>query len=177
MGGLRQSVRRTAGGSLLQENQMHPSTKVSDNVTYGELIKSPTALRHNIDNTPNEDQLENLIYLVLRVVQPCREHFGKPVTINSAFRCLDLNRLIGSSDTSQHTKGEAIDFEILGVSNYDLAKYIEDNLEFDQLILEFYTGEDSSGWVHVSLKATGHNRNQSLTINKNGVKRGLLKNG
>ena len=75
-----------------------------------------------------------------------------------------------SSSKSQHTKGEAADIEIPGVSNKELAEYIRDNLGFDQLILEFYNGVDpQSGWVHVSYVDDNSNRKQTLTINKNGT--------
>jgi hypothetical protein len=80
-----------------------------------------------------------------------RDHFGKPVKINSGFRCPTLNQATGGSATSDHCKGQACDFEIDGVSNPDLAQWIADNLKYTQLILEFYTqGQPSSGWVHAS---------------------------
>ena len=102
-----------------------------------------------------------------------RDHYGVPFTPSSGYRCLALNRQIGSSDTSQHTKGEAADFEVPSVSNLDVAQWIEANLDFDQLILEFWNeNHPNAGWVHCSYKTEG-NRNQTLTINSNGVKKGL----
>ena len=127
--------------------------KLTENFTLQELIKSQTALRKGINNKPaSPDIVVNLQTLCEKVLQPVREHFGKPVTVNSGYRCPKLNKAIGSSSKSQHTKGLAADIEIPGVSNKELAEYIESNLPFDQLILEFYNGVDpNSGWVHVSL--------------------------
>ncbi len=96
-------------------------------------------------------RLENLIHLAETVLQPVREHFGKPVAISSGYRSPELCEAIGSSAKSQHAKGEAADFEIGGVDNKELASWISKNTEFDQLILEFYDGVDpNSGWVHCS---------------------------
>ena len=146
--------------------------KLSKNFSLAELTKSQTALRKGIDNAPTQDEIEKLQLLVDNVLQPVREHFGRPVTINSGFRCLELNRAIGSKDNSQHRKGEAADIEIAGIANKELAEWIRDNLEFDQLILEFYSDKDpAAGWVHVSYVKT--NRNATLTIAKDGTRVGL----
>lgn len=166
-----------------QNRIMEGSMKLSTNFTLGEFTKSQTASRHGIDNTPYEEEVDAMIALCENVLQPIRDHFGKSVNINSGFRCLELNRRLGSSDRSQHVKGEAADIEIYGLSNYDLAEWIQDNLEFDQLILEFWyseedeeknpTGDPNMGWVHVSYSRFGDNRNQVLTINKHGTFPGL----
>jgi hypothetical protein len=124
---------------------------LSANFTLKELTRSDTADRLDIDNTPNEEQIESLRLLCENILQPVRDHFGKPVKINSGFRCPALNQATGGSATSDHCKGQACDFEIDGVSNPDLAQWIADNLKYTQLILEFYTqGQPSSGWVHAS---------------------------
>lgn len=150
--------------------------KLSENFSLQELIKSQTALRKGINNKPaSPDIVVNLQTLCEKVLQPVRDHFGKPVTVNSGYRCPKLNKAIGSSSKSQHTKGLAADIEIPGVSNKELAEYIESNLPFDQLILEFYNGVDpSSGWVHVSYIDDTNNRKQTLTINSNGTFPGLI---
>jgi hypothetical protein len=150
--------------------------KLSENFSLQELIKSQTALRKGINNKPaSPDIVVNLQTLCEKVLQPVRDHFGKPVTVNSGYRCPKLNKAIGSSSKSQHTKGLAADIEIPGVSNKELAEYIESNLPFDQLILEFYNGVDpSSGWVHVSYVDDTNNRKQTLTINSNGTFPGLI---
>lgn len=150
--------------------------KLSRNFTLQEMFKSGVASRLGIDNTTDDPVIiENLKSLVKNVWQPVRDQFG-PVVVNSAYRCLDLNRAIGSKDSSQHVKGEAIDGEAIRHSNYDVAVWIRDNLDFDQLILEFYeSGEPRSGWVHCSYKSDGTNRNEVLTINSTGVYLGLIK--
>jgi zinc D-Ala-D-Ala carboxypeptidase len=138
---------------------------LSKNFTLTEFTKSQTALRMGIDNTPNEEHLASARKLFENVVQAVRENFG-PTVINSGYRGPKLNEAIGGSSRSQHCKGEAVDIEVPGVSNYEVAKYIRDNLDFDQLILEFYTpGIPDSGWVHVSYKSEG-NRKQVLTALK-----------
>jgi len=124
---------------------------LSPNFSLKELTKSDTATRLGIDNTPNEETIDNLKTLCDKVLQPVREHFGKSVTINSGYRSPESNAAVGGSKTSDHCKGQAADIEIDGVPNPELAQWIMDNLEYTQLILEFYTqGIPDSGWVHVS---------------------------
>ena len=120
------------------------------NFTLSELIKSDTAIRRDINNNPNAEQVEKLKALCENILQPVRDHFGR-VKITSGFRSVDLCLAIGSSANSQHAKAEAADFECPGVDNAELADWIYKNLEPDQLILEFYTpGEPNSGWIHCS---------------------------
>jgi len=139
--------------------------RLSQNFTIQEYIKSQTALRQGIDNTPTEEHMGNATALFRNVVQKVRDQFGVTV-INSGYRGPALNKAVGGSSTSQHCKGEAVDIECPGTPNYDVAKWIEDNLDFDQLILEFYTpGIPDSGWVHVSYKSEG-NRKSVLTAMK-----------
>ena len=106
------------------------------------------------------------------ICQPVRDHFGKVVGINSGYRSPELNTAVGGSKTSQHCNGQAADFEIQGLANYDLAKWVEANLIYDQLILEFYTpgGDPNSGWVHCSYNAQGENRKKSMTAVRQGGK-------
>ena len=140
--------------------------KLSENFTMAEFIKSDTANRLGIDNTPEGEHLEAAKELFENVVQKVRDHFG-PTVINSGYRCPELNEAVRGSKTSQHCHGEAADIEVPGVANGELAQWIVDNLEFDQVILEFYTpGQPSSGWVHVSYKADGSNRKKALTASK-----------
>ena len=129
---------------------------LSNNFTLAELTKSQTAVRKNINNEPGTAEIENLIHLAKTVLQPVREHFGKPVMISSGYRSPELCEAIGSSAKSQHAKGEAADFEIQGVDNMQLATWISKNTIFDQLILEFYEpGDPNSGWVHCSAVKEG----------------------
>jgi len=128
-----------------------------------EFTKSQTAARRGIDNTPEGEHFDAAVALFENVVQPVRDFFG-PTIINSGYRSPELNEAVGGSSRSQHCKGEAADIEVPGTPNYEVAEWIRDNLEFDQLILEGYvTGIPDSGWVHVSYKANGDNRRSILT--------------
>ena len=139
--------------------------KLSGHFSLAELTKSQTATRKGIDNKPTLDHIENLTELCTQVLEPTRRNFGKPMVISSGYRSEELCEAIGSSKNSQHAKGEAADFEMVGVDNKELAKYIKNNLVFDQLILEFYNPDDpSSGWVHCSYSKE-ENRKQSLLYN------------
>ena len=139
---------------------------LTKNFTLAEMTKSETALRYDIDNTPNEQEISSMKLLAEKVLQPVRDHFGKGVKVNSGFRNQDVNQKVGGSRNSDHIRGQAADIEIPGIPNAELAEWIKDNLEFNQLILEFYTpGVPDSGWVHVSYIPEA-NRNQVLTATK-----------
>jgi hypothetical protein len=139
---------------------------LSKNFTLNELTKSETATRLDIDNTPNDEQIESLRLLCENILQPVRDHFGKPVKITSGFRCPAVNQATGGSATSDHCKGQAVDFEIDGLPNPDVAQWIMDNLDYTQLILEFYTqGQPNSGWIHCSFDPSNL-KNQELTAVK-----------
>ncbi|PZC48508.1 MAG: Uncharacterized conserved protein YcbK, DUF882 family [Chloroflexi bacterium] len=125
--------------------------KLSEHFTLEEFTKSQVAKRYRIDNIPSPGGVENLKKLCLHILEPVRKYYNRPISPSSGFRCVLLNRQIGSSDTSQHITGQAVDFEVPGVSNKDTALWIKDELDFDELILEFYKeGEPHSGWVHCS---------------------------
>lgn len=125
--------------------------QLTNNFSLAEMVKSETALRHDMDNTPSEAEIASLRLLCEKILQPVREHYGKGVKVNSGFRHPDVNAKVGGSKTSDHCKGQAADIEIPGVANADLALHIVDTYEFTQVILEFYTpGVPDSGWVHVS---------------------------
>ena len=142
---------------------------LSANFSLKELTKSDTATRLGIDNTPDEEALDNLKTLCDKVLQPVREHFGKSVTVNSAYRSPESNAAVGGSKTSDHCKGQAADIEIPGIPNADLANWISDNLSYTQLILEFYTpGVPDSGWVHVSYDAKNLKKQNLTATSKNG---------
>ena len=139
---------------------------LTPNFSLHELTKSETALRLDLDNTPDEQATENLRLLCEKVLQPVRDHYGKGVKVNSAYRSPESNAAVGGSKTSDHCKGMAADIEIPGVANADLAQFIMDNLEYTQLILEFYTpGIPDSGWVHVSYDPNNLKK-QELTATK-----------
>ena len=149
--------------------------QLTDNFSLAELCKSQTALRKGIDNLPKDpDIVSKMQTLAEEVLQPVRDKFG-PTVINSGYRCPKLNKAVGSSSKSQHTKGQAADIEVPTFSNKDVAIWISENLSYDQLILEFYNGVDPrSGWVHVSYVSEEKNRKQNLTINKNGTFPGFI---
>ena len=139
--------------------------KLSKNFSLAEFEKSQTATRRGLDNSMPKEHLDNAIALCENVLQKVRDHFG-PVNINSGYRGDELNKAVGGSSRSQHCKGQAADIEVAGVPNYHLAKWIEENTDFDQVILEFYTsGIPDSGWVHVSYN-TEENRGKSLTASR-----------
>ena len=140
---------------------------LTENFSLNELTKSQTAERKGIDNTPSAEHQENLKSLCEMILQPIRDHFGQVVSVSSGYRSPELCVAIGSSTKSQHARGESADFEIFGVSNKELADYINENLDYDQLILEYWKGEDepNSGWVHCSY-TNGSNRKQYLRAYK-----------
>lgn len=137
---------------------------ISPHFTLAEAIKSQTALRKGIDNKPDDAALTALKLVAEHILEPCRNHFARPFSPSSWYRGPELNRAIGSSDRSQHVKGQAVDFEIPGISNIELARHIADNLDFDQLILEFWVdGNPTAGWVHCSYVGPDRNRRDVLT--------------
>ena len=137
--------------------------KLSSNFSLKELTASQTAERKGISNNPSEDHMNSLKELCENVLQKVRDHYGKVVSVSSGYRSPELCVAIGSSVNSQHAKGQAADFEVFGLSNAELCKYIAENLEYDQLILEYHNiGEPNSGWIHCSYSADGENRKQIL---------------
>ena len=146
--------------------------QLSKHFTLEEFEKSQTATRKNIKNKAGSGEIKNLGDLCYEVLEPVRAKFDKPVTITSGYRSPELSEAIGSKATSQHCKGEAVDFEIAGVSNLQVALWLTNNVNFDQCILEFWTGEASSGWIHVSYK-DGSNRKQVLTYDGKSYTNGL----
>ena len=144
---------------------------LSKNFSLLELTKSQTAERRGIENKPTAEHIENMVALCENILQPVRDQYGSFI-VSSGYRCPELCIAIGSSKDSQHAKGQAADFEVAGVSNYKLASWIEENLEFDQLILECFTG-GNTGWVHCSYVPDG--RKETLTYDKqNGYRHGLI---
>jgi hypothetical protein len=143
--------------------------KLSKNLSLEEFTRSQTAKRRGIDNNPDGDHLEAAKKLAENIFQPIREHFGKPIFISSGYRSDALNKAIGASSSSQHSKAEAIDIDMDGhgkPTNTEVFYYIKENLDFDQLIWEF--GDDENpDWVHVSFKAVGKQRNQILKAKRN----------
>ena len=132
---------------------------LSKHVTLQEFQNSPTATTHGINNQMSASQIESAKLLCENVFEPLRIHLNIPIKISSGFRSVQLNKMIGGSKTSQHTKGEAMDIKIDAKGFH----FIKDKLEFDQLIWEFGNDEQPS-WIHVSFSS--RNRKQVLKASK-----------
>lgn len=127
--------------------------------TIDELCRSERARQLGINNTPTDDIIDSLSDLVENVLDPARVRIRKPITVNSGYRCPELNKAVGGAATSQHVKGEAADITTGSKEgNKRLFEIIRDNLPFDQLINEY-----DFSWVHVSHRR-GENRKQQLKI-------------
>ena len=139
-----------------------------------EFEKSMTASRKGIKNKAGAGEIKNLGDLCYECLEPLRAHFDKAVTITSGYRSEALCEAIGSKKTSQHTKGQAADLEINGVPNIKIAYWLSNNVDFDQLILEYFDKNDpAGGWVHISYNEKGNNRKQVLTFDGNKYENGL----
>ncbi len=147
--------------------------RLSKHLNLAEVIRSDTAKRLGIDNTPTAEHTANLAALAVAIFEPLREHFGAPIYISSGYRSKALNDATpGASATSQHSSGEALDLDQdgkrNGVTNQMVFDYIRANLPFDQLIWEF--GDDRNpDWVHVSYSRT-RKRGQVLRAVREGGK-------
>lgn len=138
--------------------------KLSPNFDLSEFTRSKAAEEHGVDNSPNDQQIKNLILWCMNIGEPVRKHFGKPVVITSGFRSAALNAVIGGANSSQHSKGEAADFHIPGVPNVDIFRYIMGDLAFDQLIAEKLSETNGdAGWIHTSYVAGTGNRHDVLS--------------
>ena len=140
--------------------------KISEHLSLKEAVRSNTAARMGIDNNPTPNHLANLRIIAEKVFEPILAHFGKPITLSSGYRSKALNAVTpGSSETSQHCTGEALDLDqdgtTTGVTNRMVFEFIKNNLEFDQLVWEYGTDQNPD-WVHVSYRATGKQRKQIL---------------
>ena len=143
---------------------------ISKHISWSEAVKSKTAEKHEIENTPNENQIQEMKKLAKNIFEPLREWAGHPIRVNSFFRSPELCLKLKSKATSQHTKGQAIDIDSLGgKTNAELFDYIKDNLSFDQLIWEF--GDDENpDWIHVSFVNENTNRGNILKAIKDNKK-------
>ena len=142
---------------------------LTKNFSLNELTKSQTAERKSINNTPSTEHQDNLKSLCEVILQPVRDHFNRVVSVSSGYRSEKLCLAIGSKITSQHAKGQAADFEIYGLSNKELADWIHKNLDYDQLILEYWKKEDpNSGWVHCSFNLQGNRKQYLKAYKENG---------
>lgn len=139
-------------------------TKISTHLRLKEVTKSGTAIRLDIDNNPTPEHLENLKQVAAQMFEPLRNHFNVPIGVNSGYRSAALNKAVGGSSSSQHCKGEALDLDadVYGdLTNAEIFKFIEENLDFDQLIWEKGNDEEPA-WVHVSYVTHRKNRGKKL---------------
>jgi hypothetical protein len=145
--------------------------QLSEHLTLAEVTKSQTATRLGIDNDPDAHQLAALKAVAENIFEPLRNHFGVPIGISSGLRSKALNKAIGGSTRSQHCHGQALDIDADiygGINNRNIFRYIQNNLDFDQLIWEFGS-DDNPAWVHVSFVDDGTNRGQTLrAVKENG---------
>ena len=141
--------------------------KISDHITYAEAIHSNTAKRKGIDNTQSEVQVLSMKLLADKVFEPLRKWVGGPIKVNSFFRSVALNEAIGGAASSQHCKGQAIDIDdVYGrKTNAEMYKWIQENLDYDQMIWEFGT-DTQPNWIHVSYVSKEENRNKCLKAYK-----------
>ena len=137
--------------------------KLSKHVSYKEGVYSITALRLGLKNDPSKEHLKNMKLISEKVFEPLRMYVGSPIKINSFYRGPELNKAIGGSEKSQHCKGQAMDIDdtLNGFSNSTMFNWIQDNLDFDQMIWEF-GNEYNPDWVHVSYVSPEKNRNRCL---------------
>lgn len=141
--------------------------KLSKNFTYEELVKSATATRLKINNTPNKEQHDSLKKLAETVLQPIRDKYGKPLIVSSGFRCEKLNKAVGGAKTSQHCKGEAADIRTVSDSvadNKELFNFILDMINKGEIKVGQLIDEYQYNWIHVSLPRVGKMNNQILHI-------------
>lgn len=143
--------------------------KLSENFSLHEFVRSETAARLGIDNTPPQEVIDNLAMLAQEMLQPLRQSLRASIHITSGYRCPELNGRVNGSTRSQHLHGLAADFVVTGMRPLQVCQAIVDlKLPFDQVIHEF--GE----WTHVSVAAVGANpRGQVLTIDRRGTRAGL----
>lgn len=152
---------------------------LSRHFSLAEAMASNVASTYGIDNTPPDHVVPRLTFVAETILERIRAQYRTPIAYDgklSWYRSPALNRhpKIGGAKDSQHVTGEAVDVEVPGVSNIELAYFVRDHLDFDQLILENWDGvTPSSGWVHVSAKLTGQHRREVLTYSKGRTTRGL----
>lgn len=128
------------------------------NFSMSELIYSNTAIKYNINNMPDIYSMNYMLDLIFYVLQPLRDKLKKPIIISSGFRCAEVNKIVGGVITSQHTKGQAVDILVAGMTVNDLINYIKSTgIEYDQLINEY------DRWVHISY-VRNMNRKQCFKI-------------
>jgi hypothetical protein len=143
---------------FLKKAPIDLTQQLTDDFQLWEFVKSDTADRHNIDNTPTPREIGHLTKLCEQILQPARDALGA-LKITSGFRSEDLNRFIGGASNSDHRQGYAADIIPVNVGTRVFAEWVAENCDFDQIILEFGTSENPN-WIHVS--AAPRNRKEIL---------------
>lgn len=146
--------------------------KLSPHFTLQELTTSEIAARRNLDNTPNATEVANLVR-VAELLEQVRALINRPILVNSAFRSKAVNDAVGSRDTSQHRLGCAADIRVPGMSPEEVCRAIvNSDIQFDQLIREFWDPDRGGGWTHISVPNTKDQkpRRQALIIDRNGTR-------
>lgn len=139
--------------------------RISKNFSYDEMVYSATAERLKLDNTPNEKEKANLVRLVLEILQPIRDKWGRPIVVTSGFRSEAVNKAVGGARNSQHRLGEAADIKIGSKSqNKTLFNFILDMVNKGEIKVGQLIDEYGYSWVHVSLPRQGKPNNQVLHI-------------
>lgn len=142
----------------MQDQLLSPHFRLS------EFTRSRTAEAAGIDNRIPEALIPNLVTLCEAVLEPLRQHAGKPITISSGYRCLRLNALVGGVPTSQHLTGEAADLHLPSLAEGRAwFNWIATHCSYDQLLWE---RRGSTRWIHVSCRSDpSKNRRKVLTVN------------
>lgn len=138
---------------------------LSEHFTLFELTRSAAATRKGIPNVAPDAIVAKLRAVCEHILEPVRAHYGRPIMVLSGYRAPAVNKAVGGAATSQHLKGEAADFIVNGVSNIEVCRWMQANMNYDQLIYEF--GE--AGWIHCSWRE-GVLRNQEISAVKRGGK-------
>ena len=139
--------------------------KLTEHFTLEEMAQSRTAVRLAIRNVPNAQQIACLKVLCQQVLEPLRKAMGKPVIINSGYRCWLLNQKVGGARNSQHLKGQAADIRVTDLATgRTWFAWLMENTNFDQLIWEH---RKSAYWIHVSCKPdVKMNRHRVISLEK-----------
>jgi hypothetical protein len=140
--------------------------QLAKNFSRSEMLVSNTATRLGLSNEPATPEIEANLLRSAKYLQTIRDKLGKPIRVLSCYRSPAVNKAVGGSATSAHMRALAIDMVAQDIDNRDLAEFIRDNFEYDQIILEFYDKKTNGGWVHVGTPSPHHTRNEVLTAVK-----------
>lgn len=145
-------------------------TYLSSHFTLDELTNSQTAARMGIDNTPDEPTIERLKQTCYGLEEVRKLLGEKPILISSGYRSVALNAAVGGQPGSQHLLGQAVDFTCptYGTPAQIISAIRASDIQYDQVILEFYNPEKKTGWVHISFSP--RNRKTALVIDANGTR-------